>query len=86
MILGHAWAFTPAEIRVPAGAKVSFIATSADVIHGFHIAKTRINLMLIPGQITRAEYTFKEPGEYLLVCHEYCGLGHHAMAGKVIVE
>lgn len=86
VILGHAWAFTPAEIRVPAGAKVSFIATSADVIHGFHIAKTRINLMLIPGQITRAEYTFKEPGEYLLVCHEYCGLGHHAMAGKVIVE
>ena len=42
--------------------------------------------MLIPGQVTRTVYTFREPGEYLLLCHEYCGLGHHVMSGKVIVE
>ena len=42
--------------------------------------------MLIPGQVSRATYTFREPGEHLLVCHEYCGAGHHLMFGKVTVE
>ena len=31
-------------------------------------------------------YRFDEPGEYLLICHEYCGLGHHMMYGRIIVE
>ncbi|KPK05027.1 MAG: cytochrome C oxidase subunit II [Gemmatimonas sp. SG8_28] len=54
--------------------------------HGLHIERTRINLMLIPGQISKVTYTFDEPGEYLVICHEYCGSGHHLMYGKVIVE
>ena len=33
-----------------------------------------------------ATTTFETPGEYLVVCNEYCGLGHHLMQGKVIVE
>jgi cytochrome c oxidase subunit 2 len=56
------------------------------VIHGLLVGGTRINVMLIPGQITRYSYTFDRPGEYLLMCHEYCGLGHHTMGGKVVVE
>ncbi len=60
--------------------------TSPDVIHGFYIQGTRVNLMVIPGQITRASYRFQRPGEYLLLCHEYCGVGHHTMHGKVVVK
>jgi cytochrome c oxidase subunit 2 len=86
VIVARAWSFTPAEIRVPAGADVTFTATAADVIHGLNVEGTRLNLMLIPGQIARNRHRFDEPGEYLLICHEYCGLGHHAMAGMVIVE
>jgi cytochrome c oxidase subunit II len=86
VVVGAAWAFRPAEIRVPAGAEVTFISTSTDVLHGFHIEGTRVNMMLIPGQISRLVHTFTEPGEHLLICHEYCGIGHHMMAGKVIVE
>jgi len=86
VFLGSAWQFQPNEIRVPAGAEVTFIATSTDVIHGFAIERTRLNMMLIPGQIAKNTYTFTEPGEYLIICHEYCGAGHHVMYGKVIVE
>jgi cytochrome c oxidase subunit 2 len=42
--------------------------------------------MVLPGQVSELEYTFREAGEHLLICHEYCGAGHHAMAGKVIAE
>ena len=30
--------------------------------------------------------TFTEPGEYLVYCTVYCGLGHDMMKGKIIVE
>lgn len=86
VIRAFAWAFEPREIRVPAGAEITFLATSTDVIHGLHVEGTRINMMLIPGQVARNTYTFKAPGRHLLVCHEFCGAGHHVMAGEVIVE
>lgn len=86
VLIGQAWSYTPNEIRVPAGAEVTFIATSTDVLHGFAIDGTRVNMMLVPGQISRVTYRFDEPGEHLLICHEYCGLGHHVMYGRVIVE
>jgi cytochrome c oxidase subunit II len=86
VFLGMAWAFQPNEITVPAGAEVTFVATTTDVIHGFHVEGTRVNFMLIPGQVSRQSYTFNEPGEHLIICHEYCGAGHHLMYARVIVE
>lgn len=86
VIVGQAWSFNPAEVRLPLGARVDFISTSTDVLHGFNIEGTRVNVMLIPGQVSRQQYTFTRAGEYLLICHEFCGIGHHFMAGKVIVE
>ena len=86
VVLGMAWAYQPSEIRVPAGSEVTFITTATDVVHGLHVEGTRVNLMLVPGQIARLTYTFDEPGEHRIVCHEYCGVGHHLMHGVVIVE
>jgi cytochrome c oxidase subunit II len=86
VIVGQAWSFNPAEIRVPAGAEVTFISTSPDVLHGLHIERTRVNVMLIPGQVSRVRHTFHEPGEHLIICHEFCGIGHHFMHGRLIVE
>lgn len=86
VVVARAWGYTPAEIRVPVGEPVTFKVTSVDIIHGFHVDDTRINLMVLPGQISELEYTFRQPGEHLLICHEYCGAGHHAMVGKVIAE
>ncbi|MYH50111.1 MAG: hypothetical protein F4151_11435 [Gammaproteobacteria bacterium] len=29
---------------------------------------------------------FDRAGEYLIVCNEYCGVGHHVMSATLIVE
>jgi cytochrome c oxidase subunit 2 len=79
------FAFAPNELRVPAGRPVTFRLTSADVTHGFQIVGTNGNTMLIPGYVSQFTTTFK-PGEYLVVCNEYCGLGHHVMAAKLVAE
>ena len=86
VMLSQIWLFNPNEVRVPLGAEVTFIATSTDVLHGLNVEGTRVNMMLIPGQISRNTYTFNKPGEYLIICHEYCGAGHHTMYGKIIIE
>jgi cytochrome c oxidase subunit 2 len=70
------WAFAPNEIR----------ATSKDVVHGLLVPRHNINVMLLPGQISHAQARFDTPGEYPIICHEYCGIAHHTMAGKIIVE
>jgi len=86
VVIGLTWSFLPDLIELPAGADVTFVATSMDVIHGFFIAGTRVNMMLIPGQVSEFNYRFRKPGEYLLICHEYCGRLHHTMSAKVVVK
>lgn len=86
IMIASTWQFTPNEVRVPAGSEVTFRLTSTDVVHGFLIEKTAVNLMAIPGQVGEVTATFDEPGEHLFLCHEYCGSGHHVMDGRVVVE
>ena len=86
VVVGMMFAFMPAEIRVPAGRRVTFRVTSADVTHGFQIVGTNGNTMIVPGYVSQFTTVFREPGEYLIVCNEYCGLGHHLMSAKLIVE
>jgi cytochrome c oxidase subunit 2 len=51
------------------------------MIHG-----ANVNTMLLPGQIAKVTTRFDRPCEYPMICHEYCGIAHHAMWGKVVVE
>src|SRR5690349_21508150 len=85
-MVAQAFAFNPGELRLPKGATVHFEMTSPDVVHGLLIPGTNVNLMVIPGQITEFTYTFKESGDYALLCHEYCGVGHHLMMGRLVVQ
>lgn len=84
-VRGQVWAWVPAEITVPAGSRVTFYITSRDVVHGYKIIDTNVNIMVLPGQISKISMTLDEPGEYQVICNEYCGTGHAIMAGKIIV-
>ncbi|MBB6454057.1 cytochrome c oxidase subunit 2 [Salirhabdus euzebyi] len=78
--------FTPNKIEIPVGAEVHFTLTSKDVTHGFQVAGTNINAMVMPGHIQKISHTFDEPGEYLVLCNEYCGIGHQVMATTITVK
>ncbi len=75
----------PDPIEVPAGVPVTFRLTSKDVIHGFMVPGTNANAMVIPGYVTEFTITFHEPGDHLVLCHEYCGRLHHEMLGYLTV-
>jgi cytochrome c oxidase subunit 2 len=80
------YSFRPNLIRVAAGKKITFRLTSPDVVHGFQIVGTNANAMVVPGYVTQLTTTFERKGEYLIVCNEYCGLSHHLMQARMIVE
>ena len=85
-MIAQAFSFVPGEAVIPVGSKIHFEVTSPDVVHGIGIPGTNVNMMVLPGHITEATYTFNRPGEYLILCNEYCGAGHHVMMGKLIVK
>lgn len=83
VLVSQMYAFLPAELEVPVGKPVKFRMSSADVVHGFQIVGTNANATLVPGYVTEFTVTFPREGEYLIVCNEFCGIGHHGMFGKV---
>ena len=80
------FSFNPTKIEVPTGATVHFILTSKDVVHGFEVAGTNLNAMVMPGYIQKITQTFNQPGEYLVLCNEYCGAGHQFMSTTITVK
>jgi cytochrome c oxidase subunit II len=84
--IAEVFTFVPAVLNVPAGSKVTFYVTSADVVHGFFIPGTDINMMAVPGWVNEETHTFTKTGEYLLICHEYCGIEHQNMFAKIEVR
>lgn len=85
-MIAQAWFFTPNPIVVPENAEVTFYVTSRDIQHGFRVTDTNVNFMVLPGQVSKLTARFDTPGTYNIICHEYCGLGHHTMYGQIVVE
>ena len=83
--IGQQYSFTPSCILLPTETPIMFRATSADVVHGFLIEGTNINLMLVPGYISNLAARFEEVGERLMPCHEFCGIGHEGMWARIKV-
>lgn len=85
-VVASMYSFAPDPIQVPANKPVTFRITSEDVIHGFEVVGTNANAMAIPGYVSQFTITFAKPGEYIIGCNEYCGLAHHNMVGRLIVQ
>ena len=79
------WKFEPAEISITPGSTVDVYLSAPDVTHGMQIVGTNVNLMAVPGVVNYARVKFTQPGDYLIVCNEYCGIAHQNMAGVIHV-
>ena len=84
-VVGQAFVWVPETIRLPVGAEVEFYLTSRDVIHGWQVENTNLNVELIPGEVARLRTTFNRVGRYRVTCNQYCGIGHQNMIGWIEV-
>jgi cytochrome c oxidase subunit 2 len=84
-LIAEQYNFVPECVLVPTDTPVKFRVTSADVIHGFLLAGTNVNTMVVPGFVAEVRTSFNTPGDYRMPCHEFCGVGHHGMWARVSV-
>ncbi len=73
------------DLHVPAGRPVRLLITSRDVIHSFYLPAFRLKQDALPGRYTETWFQADKPGRYEIFCAEYCGLGHSAMLGTLVV-
>ncbi len=59
---------------------------SLDVLHNFYVPQFRAKMDTLPGIISYYWFIPEKKGEFEILCAEYCGTGHYAMRGKVIVD
>ena len=84
MVAGR-YSFFPKHISVPAETLLTFRWVSMDVLHGVHIPMTNMSTMIVPGYVAEITTSFPKPGEYPVLCNEYCGLGHNHMWSNISV-
>jgi len=84
MVAGR-YSFFPKHISVPSETPLTFRWVSMDVLHGVHIPMTNMSTMIVPGYVAEITTTFPKPGEYPVLCNEYCGLGHNHMWSNISV-
>ena len=65
---------------------VKFELRSLDVLHNFYVPQFRGKMDMVPGLITYYWLTPTRTGDFEVLCAEFCGTGHYAMRGRVIVD
>jgi len=83
------WSWSVDRTQLPLNKPVVFFVTSRDVNHGFGLYDSNLKLLTqvqaMPGYVNRVHYTFTRPGQYRVLCLEYCGLVHHDMIAELTV-
>jgi cytochrome c oxidase subunit II len=59
---------------------------TADVIHSFWVPNLHGKIDMIPGATTTLRLDAHEPGEYIGICAEFCGIQHALMEFVVIAS
>ncbi len=60
--------------------------SSIDLQHGFSLQPLNMNFQIVPGYDHVLTITPTSSGECSIVCNEFCGIGHHTMTGRILVE
>jgi cytochrome c oxidase subunit 2 len=88
-MIGRMWRWEPV-LRLRQGVQYTLHLSALDVNHGFSLvhaagASQNFNIQVLPGYDYGLRITPTAPGEYRVVCNEFCGIGHHAMVGRIVV-
>jgi len=78
--------YTDSELHVPLDRPVRLTLTSEDVIHSLFIPAFRIKMDAVPGRYNSTWFQATKPGQYPLLCTEYCGTGHSDMLSWCVVH
>jgi len=79
------FAYSPSELKVNAGDKVTFQLVSTDVVHGLYVDGYDVSVEADPGQTATLTFVADKPGSFRFRCNVTCGAMHPFMIGKLDV-
>jgi cytochrome c oxidase subunit 2 len=79
------WFFFPI-LKMKMGQTYRLHMSSVDLQHGFSLQPLNMNFQILPGYDHVLTLTPTSTGEFSIICNEFCGIGHHGMTGRIIVE
>ncbi|MAJ23653.1 MAG: cytochrome-c oxidase [Candidatus Pelagibacter sp. TMED64] len=74
------------ELHLQIDVPVKFELRALDVLHNFYVPQFRGKMDMVPGTVTFYWLTPTREGDFEVLCAEFCGTGHYAMRGRVIVD
>lgn len=83
-LLAEMWRWSPVLV-LQKDQSYKFHISSRDLVHGFSIQPVNMNFQVYPTYDYVLEIKPTESGEFKIICNEFCGIGHHAMIGKIVV-
>ena len=84
-LLARMWQWYPV-LRLKQGTRYTLHLSSADINHGFNLYPVNLNFQIVPGYDYGLTIVPNTTGDFRIVCNEFCGIGHHMMVGRVVVE
>lgn len=84
-LVAQMWRWYPI-LKLKQGQTYRLHVSSPDLQHGFSLLPMNMNFQVLPGYDHVLTITPTQKGEFSLVCNEFCGIGHHLMTGKIIVD
>jgi len=81
----HQFAYSPSELKVNPGDRVTIQLVSMDVVHGLYIDGYGISVEADPGQTATITFVADKPGSFRFRCNVTCGAMHPFMIGKFTV-
>ncbi len=84
-VVARKFVFRPAEIALRRGEAVTIELTSADVVMGFNAPDFKVRADIIPGIVASVTFTPDKVGTFTFLCDVFCGDGHEAMSGQLVV-
>ena len=75
-----------ADLHLQIDQPVKINLRSLDVIHNFYVPQFRAKMDTLPGIVSYYWFTPTKTGKYEILCAEFCGTGHYAMRGTVLVD
>ncbi|RME62062.1 MAG: cytochrome C oxidase subunit II [Candidatus Dadabacteria bacterium] len=84
-LIARMWSWDPI-LKLKENQTYKLHVSSLDLQHGFSVQPVNINFQVLPGYDHVIEITPRNKGVYYIICNEFCGIGHHTMVGKIIVE
>src|SRR5262249_35783495 len=74
------------ELHLPVNKPVKVLLRSKDVNHQFAVAQFRVKMDMVRGMVTYFWLTPTRTGRFDVLCEQFCGMGHFAMRGRVVVD